>query len=114
MLMTLLRHLPGSEFDGTNDLLSRISVLALGFLWCQADEYNKAEMFFELLNPPEKNQNDASIAWSDKEWPLVFDTIAQVAVDSIPRAYQECERKKESLKRSESFKTDLDTCVDDT
>ena len=52
----LLRSLPG--YDEANDRVRKMSVLALGFLWCQGDHFNQAELFFEFLNPPEENQCD--------------------------------------------------------
>ena len=61
-----------------------MSVLALGFLWCQADSYNRAELFFECINPPELNQNSSYVAWSDKDFPVVFDTILHIAIITIP------------------------------
>ena len=45
----LMAKLPGS--DGASVKLE--SALCLGFLLCQADDYNKAEFLFELLQDPE-------------------------------------------------------------
>ena len=83
--MHLLRALPGTKVTADKDTeLTKMSVLALGFLWCQADSYNRAELFFECLNPPEMNQNSEYIAWTDKEFPVVFDTIVKIAIITIP------------------------------
>ena len=45
--------LPNSELDqiDINDLL------ALGLIWCRGDYYNKAEVLYELLQPPEQTSS---------------------------------------------------------
>ena len=78
--------LPGGDDEG--ERYSRLSLLLLGFLWCQCDNYNKAEIFYEFLNPPEENQCQHKMACNDKDWPKVFETLIIIATISIPNAFE--------------------------
>lgn len=72
----------------------KMSVLALGLLWCHGDSFNRAELFYEFLNPPELNSHNTTVAWTHKEWPLIFDTIAEIAILTIPRAYKDFDKRR--------------------
>ena len=72
-LYKLLKSLPGQEGES----FSVNTLLLLGILWCQGDVSDKAQAFFEQLNPPGQNQDGLSA--NDKDWDKVFDRIVYMA-----------------------------------
>ena len=53
-------------------------VICLGILWCQSDDFYRAQILFELLNPPNNIQQNIVNA-SDPEWELVFTCLVELA-----------------------------------
>lgn len=49
----LLNKLPGSKGDARVD---KVAIICLGVLWCQSDNFYRAQIVFELLNPVTKPQ----------------------------------------------------------
>ena len=57
-------------------------VICLGILWCQADDFYRAQILFELLNPPSKIKQNI-VTTSDPEWDIVFTCIVEIATITI-------------------------------
>ena len=53
------------------------SVQCLGILWCTGDAREKADAIFQTVNPP--GQSQAGIASNDKDFPIVVDTLIEIA-----------------------------------
>lgn len=68
--------------DTEGKLITLQNILCLGLIWCRGDLYNKAEMLFELLNPPE-NQTQDVISCTDKEFFTVLNTIITLSAGTI-------------------------------
>lgn len=75
-----LLSLPDS--DAETETLSLMSMQCLGLLWCQGKPYNKAELLFECLNPPQDNQNQEKMAATDKEWSLILPRLLRIATQT--------------------------------
>ena len=73
-----MKNLQGTDDSG--HILVK-STLCLGLLLCQGDDYNKAEFFFEILNPDYQNQS--RIYAGDRDIKPVFTTIAEIAAGLI-------------------------------
>ena len=50
-----------------DNMLDRNAVMALGLLWCKGYNTDKAEVVYDMLNPPKTNRVDI-IRSTDKTW----------------------------------------------
>ena len=72
-LNKLLESLPNSS----NGNVDRISLMALGLLWCDGGIKDKCDVLVGIINPP--GQADEKIAATDKEMMALLDTIFLIA-----------------------------------
>jgi hypothetical protein len=68
-----LNSLPGSG-EGNVD---KISLLALGLLWCDGNIKDKTDVLFGIINPPGQSQDNVTA--SDKEFMVLLETIFFIA-----------------------------------
>lgn len=54
-----------------------ISLGILGILWCAGDIEDKADAFFQMINPPGQNQD--SVSAQDKDWASVLGKTFYIA-----------------------------------
>lgn len=67
--------------DTEGDLVSASSVLTLGLFWCQGNTENKADLLFELINPP--TQSQVKIAFNDKDMDPALQLLMTIASHTI-------------------------------
>lgn len=75
---SLLNSLPLSK----GQLLHKVPVICLGVLWCQANNFYKAQILFELLNPLTKYKQNV-VSRDDPEWQLVFMCLFEIAAITL-------------------------------
>lgn len=72
-LWKLITKLPNCDEKS----ISYTSMMCLSLLWCGGDDSEKAQALISIVNPPGENQD--SVSANDKQWPLVLDTIFEIA-----------------------------------
>jgi len=72
-LNKMLDTLPNSG----NGVVDKVSILALGLLWCDGGLKDKCDVLMGIINPP--GQADEKIANNDKEMIALLDTIFLIA-----------------------------------
>ena len=72
-LNKLLESLPGSSAGNVD----KISLLALGLLWCDGSTKDKTDVLFHIINPPGQAQENVTAA--DKEYMVLLDNIFFIA-----------------------------------
>ena len=73
--MLIIQGLPGWK----HDKMSKTSLECLALLWCQGTNYDRAIGLYECVNPPCHQDQEAKIAFNDKDWRFVLPTIMEIS-----------------------------------
>ena len=69
-------------------MLSRTDIICLGLLWCNSDNFNRAQILFELLSPVTKSSNADRVGLKDHEMlTAVLSVIVELSIHSLVVAY---------------------------
>ena len=83
----MMNYLPNSGINSDDDQISKVDALALGLLWCQGTNEQRAEALWDMLEAQEAdfqiftkkkmfdNDSNKCIAINDSRFKAVLDTI---------------------------------------
>ena len=80
----------GIDRDKILDWTTRLEIGSVALLWCQGSLKDKADFFYDLVNPGDvvREGQLTGVAWSDDELKLVFVKLLQMSTD-MPERYKQ-------------------------